>query len=164
MTPQPADRGAYEARQAQLLRALMRGEGFPSGFDDAKAGAAGRSLRRKRSRAVAAAWPALAISLGEDFAARFDAFARAVPPPAHGFGFTDGLAFARTLPAAALGDDARVELLLARGVIARRGGALRPRRGVFAGAIALRAPHRVVIVLRAPGLGRRVLVVAPARR
>ena len=159
MTP-GADRGAFEAHQAQLLRALIRGDEFPDGFDVAKADAAGTSLRRKRARAVAVAWPALALALGDGFAARFDAFARATPPPAFGFGTTDGLAFARTLPAGELSDDARVELLLARAAVAGRAGrALRARRGIFAGAIALREPRRILLVLRLPALGRRGLVV-----
>ncbi|MDX6677973.1 MAG: hypothetical protein QOE31_2025 [Solirubrobacteraceae bacterium] len=70
--PPPADRAAYEARQAQLLRALQRGDGFPGGFDPDKAAAAGHALRRKRARGVANAWPALVLALGAAFAARFD--------------------------------------------------------------------------------------------
>ena len=162
--PPGADRDAYEARQAELLRALMRGDAFPGGFDVAKAAAAGRSLRRKRARAVAGAWPALAIALGVGFAARFDAFARETPPPAFGFGTADGLAFARTLSPDERGDDVRVELLLARALVAGRGaGAMRARRGLFAGATVLREPRRILIVLRVPGLGRRGLVVPLAR-
>ncbi|MEY2515570.1 MAG: hypothetical protein QOJ89_2928 [bacterium] len=161
--PAPADRTAYEARQARLLRALQRGDGFPEGFDPDKAGAAGRSLRRKRAHAVAGAWPALALALGDEFDARFDAFARATPPPAFGFGYTDGLAFARTLAAGELTGDARVELLLARAAIAGRDGAWRARRGVFAGAMAVGDPARVLIVLRLPVIGRRLLVVPLGR-
>jgi hypothetical protein len=163
MTP-GADRDAYEARQAELLRALIRGDEFPGGFDVVKAAAAGRSLRRKRTRAVAGAWPALAIALGDGFAARFDAFARQTPPPAFGFGTADGLAFARTLSPDELTDEVRVELLLARALVAgRAGGAMRARRGVFAGAVALREPRRILLVLRLPGLGRRGVVVPLAR-
>jgi hypothetical protein len=163
--PPPADRDAYEARQAELLRALLRGDGFPDDFDAVKAGAAGRSLRRKRARGVAASWPALALALGDEFDARFDAFARATPPPSFGFGYSDGLAFARTLPAAELTDAARVELLLARAAIAGRDArTLRARRGPYARAIALRDPRRILVVMRVPGLGRRGLVVPLALR
>ncbi|HEV7808348.1 MAG TPA: hypothetical protein VGO80_21255 [Solirubrobacteraceae bacterium] len=163
MTP-GADRGAYEARQAELLRALLRGDQFPGGFDVVKAGAAGRSLRLKRARALAGAWPALAIALGDGFAARFDAFARETPPPAFGFGTTDGLSFARTLSSDELTDDVRVELLLARALVVGRGAAaMRARRGIFAGAVALHEPRRILIVLRLPRLGRRGLVVPLAR-
>ena len=49
------DRTGYAARQAHLLDALLRGDGFPAGFAAAQADAAGRSLRRKRARAVASA-------------------------------------------------------------------------------------------------------------
>jgi hypothetical protein len=159
MAPAPADRARYEADQAALLRALIRGDAFPDGFAPDKAAAASRSLWRKRMRAVQAAWPALA--LGEPgFAERFEAYARSVAPPATGHGFTDGLAFARTLARAELTADARVELLLARAVVAGRGGAVRDRRGVFAGALVLREPRRIVLVLRAPVVGRRVLAIA----
>ena len=161
--PAPADRAAYEARQAELLRALQRGDGFPGGFDPVKAGVAGRSLRRKRAHGVASAWPALALALGDDFDARFDTFARATPPPAFGFGYTDGLAFASTLSAGDLSGDARVELLLARAAIAGRDGAWRARRGVFFGATAASEPRRIVIVVRVPALGRRLLVVPLGR-
>jgi hypothetical protein len=163
MTPPPADRSRYEAGQAELLRALIRGDAFPDGFADDKADAASRSLRRKRARAAAGAWPALSITLGEGFAARFDGFAREMAPPAWGDGFADGLAFARTLSRDELSEAARVELLLARAVVRGPAGAPRPRRGVFVGARSLHEPRRVLIVLRAPGLGRRELVVALAR-
>lgn len=160
----PADRARLEAQQAELLRALIRGDNYPAGFDQGKAAAAGRSLRRKRARMVAGAWPTLKIGLGESYDARFDAFARAAPPPRHGFGYTDGLAFARTLGDDELTDDMRVELLLARAVIAGRPGEPRRRRGMFVGAVILRAPRRLLIVHRTPRLGRRSHVLALGRR
>jgi hypothetical protein len=159
MAQQPADRSSYEAEQARLLRALIRGEAFPDGFAADKAAAASRSLWRKRMRAVASAWPALTVALGERYEDRFEAYARAVAPPAVGDGFSDGLAFARTLSRAELTGDARVELLLARAVVRGRAGTLRDRRGLFAGAVVLRDPRRVVVVLRAPLAGRRLLTV-----
>jgi hypothetical protein len=141
------DREAYAARQAQLLDALLRGDEPPAGFDAAQACAAGSSLRRKRGHAVALAWPALALELGDTFATRFDAFARSVDAPQSGSPLADGLAFARTLEAEAkLGDEARAELLLAR-------AALR-RRGVFVAAAWLRRPRpRLLVVARIPRLG-----------
>ncbi len=161
----PADRASYESEQAALLRALIRGDVFPDGFAPGKAAAASRSLWRKRMRAVQAAWPALAIGLGDRFEPRFETYARAAPPPAVGHGLTDGLAFARTLARDELTDDARVELLLARAVVVteRGGGTFRDRRGVFAGAVSLRAPRRIVVVTHAPLAGRRVLVVPLGR-
>jgi hypothetical protein len=155
------DREGYAARQAQLLDALLRGGDYPAGFVAAQADAAGRSLRRKRARAVANAWPALALDLGDTFDARFDAFARAVDAPPSGDPLRDGLAFARSLEGdATLGDDARAERLLAR-------AALR-RRGVWVRAARLRRPYpRLLVVARVPWLGvvhrsfARVRVASP---
>jgi hypothetical protein len=143
------DRGAYAERQAALLDALLRGEDFPAGFAASQADAAGRALRRKRGRAVAHAWPALALSLGETFDARLDAFARgAVAADASGDPLRDGLAFARFIEAAGgpLDDDARVEMLLARAAL--RG------RGVWVRAARLRRPSpRLLVVARLPFAG-----------
>jgi hypothetical protein len=145
------DREGYAARQAQLLDALLRGDDYPAGFVAAQADAAGRSLRRKRARAVAQAWPALALALGDTFDARFDAFARAVDAPPSGDPLRDGLAFARSLrahDAPRLGDDARAELLLAR--------AAARRCGLFVRAARLRLPYpRLLVVARLPWLGVR---------
>ena len=144
-----SDRAAYGARQAQLLDALLRGDEPPEGFAVAQAGAAGRSLRRKRARAVAAAWPALALDLGDGFAERFDAFARVVDAPPSGDPYADGRAFARALGRdVRLGDAARAELLLMRAGLRRR--------GMFLGAASLRRPHRrLLVAVRLPGLGAR---------
>ena len=141
------DREAYAARQAQLLDALLRGDEPPAGFDAAQAGAAGHSLRRKRARAAAHVWPALALDLGDTFDARFDAFARAVDAPSAGGPLADGLAFAGSLPPdAPRSDDARVELLLARASLRRRGVFVRP--------LWLRRPRRrLLLVARLPAVG-----------
>ena len=141
------DRAAYAASQAALLDALLRGDGYPEGFVAAKADAAGTSLRRKRGRAVAHAWPALAIELGGAFDERFDAYARVADAPASGDPLEDGLAFARSQQHR-FGDNVRVELLLAR-------AALR-RRGVFVRAARLRRPYpRLLVVVRLPLAGAR---------
>jgi hypothetical protein len=163
MAPSPADRAAYAAGQASLLLALVRGEELPPGFDADKAAVAARSLRRKRAHAVAGAWPSLTLDLGERFAAAFDAYALTTPPPAFGDGLTDGLGFARTLGRAELTDDGRVELLYARALAGGRGAAPRRRRGIFARALWLHEPRRILIVLRAPGIGRRQVVLALGR-
>jgi len=142
------DRTAYAARQAQLLDALLRGDDPPPGFVAAQADAAGAALRRKRGRAVAHAWPALALSLGAGFDARFDAFARDAGVDDSADPLRDGLAFARRLAAdgAPLGDDVRVEVLLARAAL----GGRRPW-----GAVArLRDPYpRLLVVARVPFAG-----------
>ena len=139
------DRAAYASRQAELLDALLRGDDPPPGFVAAQADAAGDALRRKRGRAVAHAWPALALSLATAFDARFDAFARDAGVDDSADPRRDGLAFADWLVAhgAPLADDVRVEVLLAR-------AALR-RRGPWVGAARLRHPYsRLLVVARLP--------------
>lgn len=143
------DRSAYAERQARLLDALLRGDDFPPGFVAARAEAAGSALRRKRGRAVAHVWPALALCLGDTFTAHFDAFDRGAGATASGAPLPDGLAFARWLEAAgvALGDDVRVEILLGR-------AALR-RHGVWVRLAFLREPYpRLLVVGRLPFAGQ----------
>ncbi len=71
------------------------------------------ALGRKRTRAVARAWPALARGLGADFARLFTAYARAETPPDAG-ALADGLAFSRTLAREQhLPDSALIERMLA---------------------------------------------------
>jgi len=163
MAPPPADRSSYEAEQAAFVRALIRGDGFPEHLDPRKAAAASRSLWRKRLRAVEAEWPALTLALGDALQSRFETFARAVPPPAFGHGYTDGLAFARTLARDELTDDVRVELLFARAAMAGRAARFRDRRGLFFGARTLSDPRRILVVVRVPVAGRRVVVVPLGR-
>jgi hypothetical protein len=79
---------------------------------------------------VAAAWPALTIAAHDQFATRFDEYACSTTPPAFGDGFTDGLAFARTLPLDILTEEALIELLFARTHVTDRGETLRPRHGI----------------------------------
>jgi hypothetical protein len=148
----PPDRSAYAARQAELLDALLCGEGYPDGFVAVQADAAGAALRRKRGRAVAHAWPALALCLGDRFDARWDGFDRAAGADAGaeapGDPLRDGLAFARGLQASGvrLDDDARVEILLAR-------AALR-RRGIWVRTAQLQRPHpRLLVAARLPFAG-----------
>jgi len=142
------DRAAYATRQAELLDALLLGDGPPPGFVAAQADAAGEALRRKRGRAVAHAWPALALSLASAFDARFDAFARDAGVDGSADPRRDGLAFADWLAAdgAPLADDVRVEVLLAR-------AALR-RRWPWAAVARLRDPYpRLLVVARLPFAG-----------
>lgn len=142
------DREAYAASQAQLLDALLRGDPPPPGFVAAQIDAAGSALRRKRGRAVARAWPALALSLGDRFAPRFDAFARATRGPGGlddaARPLLDGLAFTRSIQTAGetLDEDVRVEILLARAALRQRGWLQVAR---------LQRPHpRLLVVARLP--------------
>jgi hypothetical protein len=100
------------AEQAGLVQALVAGASVPAGFDEQRVRLAARSLINKRLREVASVWPALARCLGESFRARFTAFAERNPPPTEGGPVADGRAFAATLPAGELDDEARLETML----------------------------------------------------
>lgn len=158
------DRARYGAEQSTLLGALRRAAPVPEGFDPDDLRAAGGSLLRKRAGAVARAWPALALSLGEDFPVVFEGFARSSPPPAAGDGAADGLAFAATLDRAALSEDARVELALARGAFKLRRGAACRRRGPYVAACVERRPARLLVIVHVPGVGVRHVAVTLAPR
>ena len=113
---------------------------------------------------VSHAWPAVAHEL-DDFAARFDAFARTTPPPAAGFGYTDGFAFARTLPRD--GADRQHPRRAAAGTRVDRGtdrACRGRRRGPFLGAALLHEPLRLLIVHRTPRFGRRTFAIRLGRR
>jgi len=88
-------RARLAARQAELISALYGGPPAP-GLDPQMVSVTSAALARKRARAVARAWPALARGLEADFARLFTAYARATPPPDAG-ALADGLAFSRTL-------------------------------------------------------------------
>ena len=142
------DRDAYGARQAQLLDALLRGEGLPGEFVESQADVAGASLRRKRGRAVTHAWPALALCLGDTFDARWDAFERKSGAGATGDPLRDGLVFARWMHASGvrLDNDAYVEILLAR--------AASRRHGIWVRAVRQCRPHpRLLVIARLPLAG-----------
>ena len=141
----PADRDAVAACQAQLLHALLRGDGFPDGFDGRMAAAASLALRRKRARAVAGGLPAVAQALGAQFEPLFLEHAARYPAPSKAGGLQDGLRFARSVPGETLTDAARTELLLRRA-----------HRRAFLGATRLRGAGRLLVVLRLPFAGLRV--------
>jgi hypothetical protein len=141
-----AARDRLAARQAELVAALAAGGAAPAGFDADRLAATRHSLIDKRRAAVAAAWPALAALPG--FAAAFAAFADGRPPAGS---HADGLAFARSVRAE-LDEPARAELLAV--VTAHRRFALRVDR---------HPRGRMLLLLRAPGLGTRILGT-PTRR
>jgi hypothetical protein len=147
------DRARYGDRQAALLHALQRGDPAPPGFVAADVTAAGAALTRKRTGAVRAAWPALAIGLGDSFGDTFADFASGNPPPASGDGLADGLAFAIALPRNLLTEAARIERQLARAEFASRGSSIHRRRGPYLSMQSLHAPRRLLIVAALPGLG-----------
>jgi hypothetical protein len=83
---------ALAARQAALVRALVADGPTPAGFDVARVRATSMSLRRKRARVVAHAWPALRSV--PDYESRYAGWALGRAP---GSATEDGVAFAATL-------------------------------------------------------------------
>jgi hypothetical protein len=146
------NRERLAAEQAALVRALVGGGPVPGGFDPGRVAATSAALGRKRAREVARAWPVLAADLGEDFTGRFLADTARRPPPATGGVLADGLTFARSLARQGrLSPNARVEAMLAAAHLSAR-----PLRlaATLAG-----PPRRLVVTVRAPGLGERWLTV-----
>jgi hypothetical protein len=144
----PVNRERLAAEQAALVRALVGGGPVPGGFDPGRVRATSAALARKRAREVARAWPVLAAELGEAFTGRFLADAARRPPPSRGGALADGLAFARALAREGrLPGNARVEAMVAAARLSSR-----PLR--LAAAVA-GPPRRLVVTVRAPGLGER---------
>ena len=144
------------AEQAALVRALVDGGPVPRGFDPGRVRATSAALARKRAREVARAWPVLAAELGQDFTDRFLADAAGRPPPARGGALADGLAFAHALARdGRLPGEARVEAMVAA-------ARLSPRRTRLAATVA-GPPRRLVVTVRAPGVGERWLSVPLGR-
>jgi hypothetical protein len=83
--------------QEQLVRALAVGGPLPGGFSAGRLEAAARALLNKRRRQVQRSWPTLAAALGEDFAPRFEAWARQHPLPVEANPLADGRLFAESL-------------------------------------------------------------------
>ncbi|MCA9805062.1 MAG: hypothetical protein KC777_24000 [Cyanobacteria bacterium HKST-UBA02] len=81
-------------KQARLVRALLKGEETPKGFDDSAIDAARQTLARKRSRAAARTWPALFADSNSH--ERFEAYCRKRGAPVTG-ALLDGRLFARYL-------------------------------------------------------------------
>jgi hypothetical protein len=156
-------RARLGARQAELIRALYGGA--PAKDVDARAvSITVASLARKRARAVAAAWPALARGMGGEFAGRFGAYARATPPP-DGGALGDGLAFSHILARERhLPDGALVERMLATTRVKLRGNRLAARRSPRLAAAITGRPRRLVIVISIPPIGVRLVALGPFTR
>jgi hypothetical protein len=146
-------------QQAALVRALTASGEAPAGFDAERLRLAATSLANKRRQEVARAWPALVRCLGERFRERFDAFAEKTPLPSEGGPLADGRAFARALAREVWTDEARLEVLAVDLRQARCAGGLRPRRGVAVKVAWLRERRRLVVGVRAPGVGIRTLAL-----
>jgi hypothetical protein len=116
-------------RQAELVRSLVAGAPTPPGFDERRLEAARKQLLRKRSRQVAAAWPALAASYGENWERIFGEWASGRPT----LGATlDGWDFATEHPPIGA---AAVELMVFE-VARRKAPAFKYRKGVLVANIA----------------------------
>jgi hypothetical protein len=107
---------------------------------------------------VRRAWPALAHALGAELEPRFDAYARASPPP-DGGAAADGLAFAEALRREGrhLPGEARVERALVRARFRLRDSRLAPRRLPFVAIVV--ADRRLVLVASAGSRRLRTLTV-----
>ena len=158
----PDARAELGRAQAVLVRALVAGGAPPPGFDPGRLAAASSALVDKRAREVAKAWPALARALGPRLAETMRARAAAHPPPASGGAVVDGLALLTRRARRGLPVEARVEHLARRAEFTVRRGRLRRRR-LFAGAVLLRRPRRLLLALRIPGLGLRWVRVGASR-
>ncbi len=158
MSPSTESRARLAAQQATLVSALMaRGEP-PADFDGTRLRAAIVSLARKRARAVARAWPGLALELGRCLDERFAAYAADVPLPRAGGPLADGRAFARWLAdRGELPEVGRLQALAVDLRFASTGSGLLPRRGPTCRIAWLRRSRRLVVAVRLPWLGERWL-------
>jgi hypothetical protein len=138
------------AMQAKLVGALVSDKSAPTGFDASRLKAAATSLRIKRARAVARAWPCLRDQVGEQFAA----FAAETPMPREGGPLADGRAFALWLALRSeLPDAVRLQVLAVDLRYARHWDGLLPRRGPCIRVMRLPTSRRLVVAFRMPVLG-----------
>ena len=146
------------AMQAHLVRALVEGAAAPADFDCERLAAAAESLRSKRARAVAHAWPQLARAMGDAFVVRFADYARAHPLSHDSDAFVDGRAFVDWLERAGLmTDEGRLEAFVFDARFRIRNKVIKPRRGPLLRARRFKALRRLVIIIRLPFVGERWL-------
>jgi hypothetical protein len=144
------------AQQAALVSALLAGGERPAGFDAESLRVAADSLARKRSRAVARAWPGLTRTLGPDFDKHFAAYAEGSALPRAGGPLADGRAFARWLKARReLPDAGRLQALAVDLHFITTAHGLEPRTGPAMKVAVLNRPRRLVMALRLPWFGER---------
>ena len=118
------ERAELARRQGELVEALTGGGEIPSTFDEGRVRLTGRTLVRKRLRAVEKVWPAVAREMGERFETWFEEYARGCEFP--GDAGQDGAGFAGFLATrGVLGDAGRIECAAWR---ARRGWPIRCTR------------------------------------
>lgn len=161
------DSGVREAlldRQLAVVEALTGTRPPPDGFDLRKFHVAADSLFSKRARSVARAWPAIANALGPEFADHFRAYAARFASPPPGGAVADGRQFVAFLKSRKVATaELREATLLFDARYRIRYGRARERRIAIKVAI-LRAPIRLVLVIKAPFVGVRILAVSPLGR
>ncbi len=144
--------------QARLVRALVEGATVPADFDGERFAAAAESLRSKRVRAVARAWPQLASAMGDAFVVRFAAYARVNPLPRDGNALADGRAFIDWLERAdLLTDEGRLEAFAFDARFKIRDDVIEPRRNACLRIRRMKATGRLIIFMRLPFIGERWL-------
>lgn len=104
-----AERRRIGAEQDAFLGALVDDLDAPPGFDVERVAVTRQSLLAKRTREVAARWPATAAWLGDDLVPRFAAYGERFPAPLNGGPTADGAAFIATLGRRAGDEPARAE-------------------------------------------------------
>src|SRR5262245_15674270 len=94
----PEIRSKFAEQQAALVEAVAGHGDAPPDFDAAGIDLMARSLKQKRLRTVARAWPALELALGEaEFRRTFLKYARQQPLPASASPHDDAMQFVRWL-------------------------------------------------------------------
>jgi hypothetical protein len=151
-------RNRLAAMQAELMRALA-GQGLPpAGADARRLRAAADSLRRKRQRSVARAWPGLARTLGARFGELFTVYAAKSSIPMEGGPLADGRSFAHFLAErGALPEVGRLEAFAVDLRYAACPGGLVPRRRPAFKMALFKRPRRLVLALRLPWFGEKWL-------
>jgi len=142
--------------QSALLRSLG-GQAEPAqGFDRRELEAAAHSLRRKRARAAARAWPSLFAALGVQADGSFADFAKAMPLPEVGGPLADGRAFVDYLASdGQLPDAGRLEAFFVDLHHTRTQRGLVPRKGTTLKVAMLTQLRRIVVGFRLPVVGVR---------
>jgi hypothetical protein len=153
-------RAQLAAQQAAVVSSLAGLRAAPDGFDVSRMRATALALATKRRRAVARAWPALTLMLGDRFAELFRGYGENAPLPLRGGPLADGRAFLRWLASAGENTDACSLQTLAIDLRFRStSDGLVPRRGPALRVVLLHGPLRLVIGLRLPWLGEHGLTV-----
>lgn len=93
MSSSVSSRQRLALRQSELVGALIANAPSPAGFDQRRVDAAVDSLRQKRLRSIAKAWPELEQSLGGRYLSLLLQYAGETPLPRSGGAMTDGRAF-----------------------------------------------------------------------